>query len=144
MKKIFNIGIIGVGRFGKNYLRTFNGLDNVKVTWICATKENTKCDTFFDKTMDGLHLFWSSKNWCNPPHDENEAWVKMAYHEFLKHKETMMIIPANSLCTNYAEECIETHAEYHPINRKFCKFLYKGEEKGHSRNGYFVVIWRKR
>ncbi|MBU89928.1 hypothetical protein CMO94_00170 [Candidatus Woesearchaeota archaeon] len=36
-----NIGIIGLGRFGKNYLRTFNELDNALVTWVCATKEST-------------------------------------------------------------------------------------------------------
>jgi len=41
MEEPINIGIIGVGHFGKNYLRTFNELDNVLVTWACATKEST-------------------------------------------------------------------------------------------------------
>jgi UDP-2-acetamido-3-amino-2,3-dideoxy-glucuronate N-acetyltransferase len=41
MVKQINIGIIGIGRFGKNYLRTFDELENAKVTWICATKEST-------------------------------------------------------------------------------------------------------
>lgn len=35
------IGIIGVGRWGKNYLRTFNELENADVRWICATKQST-------------------------------------------------------------------------------------------------------
>lgn len=35
-----NIGIIGVGRWGINYLRTLKEL-NANVSWICATKENT-------------------------------------------------------------------------------------------------------
>jgi predicted dehydrogenase len=34
-----NIGIIGVGRWGMNYLRTFNELEDCTVKWICATKE---------------------------------------------------------------------------------------------------------
>lgn len=40
MNKPVNIGIIGVGRFGKNYFSTFNQLDNALVTWICATEES--------------------------------------------------------------------------------------------------------
>jgi len=41
MNKPLNIGIIGIGRFGINYLRTFNELQNAQVKWICATKEAT-------------------------------------------------------------------------------------------------------
>jgi len=82
--------------------------------------------------------------WCNPPHSKNEEFVRKAYNEWAKHNITiMMILPANALCTNYAENWIEPFAEYHPINRRFCKFLYHGEKKDSSRNGYFVVIWRK-
>ncbi len=41
MNKPLKIGIIGVGRWGINYLRTFNELNNATVKWICATKEST-------------------------------------------------------------------------------------------------------
>jgi len=41
MVEKLNIGIIGVGRFGKNYLRTFSELENANVSWICSTKEAT-------------------------------------------------------------------------------------------------------
>lgn len=44
MKDQIRIGIIGVGRWGINYLRTFNELENCSVRWICATKEATLKD----------------------------------------------------------------------------------------------------
>jgi len=75
---------------------------------------------------------------------KNEEFVKRAYDQWVEHNiDIMMILPANALCTNYAENWIEPFAEDHAINRKFCKFLYKGEKKDSSRNGYRVVIWRK-
>ena len=36
-----SIGVIGIGRFGINYLRTFNQLDNAHVSWICSRSKNT-------------------------------------------------------------------------------------------------------
>ncbi len=41
MKGHVNLGIIGVGRWGTNYLRTFNELKNCSVKWICSSKEST-------------------------------------------------------------------------------------------------------
>ncbi|MBW2977069.1 Gfo/Idh/MocA family oxidoreductase [Candidatus Woesearchaeota archaeon] len=40
MKKT-NIAIIGVGRWGRNYLRTFNELNNANILWVCDTEEST-------------------------------------------------------------------------------------------------------
>jgi len=105
--------------------------DALKVDWLFFDNESME-----DERVDV---------WCNPPHSKNEEFVKKAYNEWVEHDiNIMMILPANALCTNYAENWIDPYAEYHPINRKFCKFLYKGEKKDSSRNGYFVVIWRKR
>lgn len=114
---------------------------------ICANYSNTKCkELFFTESDNALEKEWCfSPIWCNPPHNDTGRFVVKAFGEWRKYNITiMMIIPANSMCTNYAEECIEGKAEYHPINRRWCKFLHNGEEKDHSRNGYFVVIWRKK
>jgi len=120
------------------YKHAFNPLLDV-----CATEKNKKCPSFFDIEKDGLFWEWYDKNWCNPPHSQTEKWVKKACAEFLENSnETMAIIPANSMCTSYAEACIEPHAEYHPIFER-PKFLQEGKEKDVSRNSYFVVIWRK-
>ena len=82
--------------------------------------------------------------WCNPPHSKTEKFVRKAVQQWAKHNiSIMMIIPANSICTKYAEQCIEPHAEYHPIFFR-PKFLRDGvASKDPSRNSYFVVIWRR-
>ena len=36
-----NFGIIGVGRFGRNYLRTLNEMNESSVKWICSSTEKT-------------------------------------------------------------------------------------------------------
>jgi UDP-2-acetamido-3-amino-2,3-dideoxy-glucuronate N-acetyltransferase len=36
-----NVGIIGVGRFGSNYLKTFNQLKGANVSWICSRSQDT-------------------------------------------------------------------------------------------------------
>ncbi len=109
---------------------------------VAANRTNTKCLAWSELAFD---IHWCRDVWCNPPHSKNEAFVRKAFNEWDKHNiNIMMILPANSLCTNYAEDYILPYAKYHPINRKYCNFLHKGESKDHSRNGYFVVIWRKR
>jgi|SRR3989338_1884269 len=36
-----NIGIIGIGRFGTNYFKTFNKLNDAEVSWICSRSSST-------------------------------------------------------------------------------------------------------
>lgn len=117
---------------------------------VCADYENKKCVEYFGKDhinsqhRDGLDYEWGEKNWMNCPHSDTENWVKKACKEFLeKSHETMGIIPANSMCTSYAEACIEPHAEYHPIFER-PRFKNRGVEKDNARNSYFVVLWRQR
>lgn len=117
---------------------------------ICANYENKKCISYFgsDNTMkeykDGLKNRWAKKNWCNPPHSETEKWVKKACQEFIEyHNETMMIIPANSTTTSYAECCIEPHAESYPIYER-PRFKQDGIQKDSARNGYYVILWRRK
>ena len=116
---------------------------------VCCNKQNKKCDYgIFDNALERDWIvpydFEVDIIWCNPPHSLNKEFVKRAYDQWVKHNITiMMILPANTLCTNYAENWISPFAEYHPINRGFCKFLHEGKALDHSRNGYFVIIWRK-
>jgi len=118
---------------------------------VCANKMNTKCVNWCGKNTthpydhtNGLMAEWYDKNWMNCPHSNTESWVNKACREFLdKHHETMAIIPANSMCTAYAEACIEPHAEYHPIFER-PKFKRDGEQKDPARNSYFVVLWRRK
>ena len=116
---------------------------------VCATKENKKCVLYCGVNGlydDGLQATrWEKKNWMNPPHSQTEKWVKKACEQFqLFNYETMAMIPANSMCTSYAEACIEPHAEWHMIFER-PRFNQDGKpSKDPSRNSYFVVIWRKK
>lgn len=38
---MIKVGIIGVGRWGINYFRTFDEIDNVEVKWICSKSQET-------------------------------------------------------------------------------------------------------
>ena len=119
---------------------------------VAAGQNNTKCKQW---ESDALNQEWhritydGNPNpycdvWCNPPHSKTEEFVRRATKQWVKHNlNILMIIPANSICTKYAEECIEPHAEYHPIFFR-PKFLKNGEEKDPSRNSYFYVVWRKK
>ena len=40
MNKPLKIGIIGLGRFGRCYFKTFNQLDSASVVWVCSAEEN--------------------------------------------------------------------------------------------------------
>ena len=107
---------------------------------VCATELNSKCNHYLE---DGLKEKWTKYNWCNPPHSMTKEFVIKAHEELSKGNYTLMIIPANSICTKYAEEYIEGYAEYHPIFGR-PQFLKDGKlSKFPSRNSYFVVIWRK-
>jgi len=115
---------------------------------VCATQENCKCLGYL---IDAFCGSWKPNPsvdtvWCNPPHSKTEEFVRKAQKEWrVSNINILMIIPANSMCTNYSEECIRpSEAEWHPINRKWCKFLHEGKTMDMSRNGYFVVIWRKK
>lgn len=48
----------------------------------CATKENAKCEYFFDKEFNGLIQDWIGNVFMNPPYGrEIRHWVKKAYEE---------------------------------------------------------------
>lgn len=63
----YRLGLIGCGRFGKNYISTINKMDDVEIRYLATTKsENAKLvnnpvkvvanytDIFFDKTINGV------------------------------------------------------------------------------------------
>lgn len=118
---------------------------------LCADETNSKCHYYKTKKDSALNALADSfihdlkpDIWVNPPHSITEDIVRICLKIWsLWNVNIMMIIPANSICTKYAEECIEPHAEYHPIFYR-PKFLRDGEEKDPARNSYFVVIWRKK
>ncbi len=124
---------------------------------VCANKDNSKCKFFL---VDALHKEWMKPHtypkrtdtrvkgvdvWCNPPHSLTEAFVKRAHQQNEKHNiNILMIVPANSICAKYFDEILQNpFTEYHRISGRITFYRNGKPSKFPSRNGYFVVIWRK-
>ena len=112
---------------------------------VCATHDNTKCRSWYDSDMNGLTSQWIQDVWCNPPHSKTGLFVKKAYEQWKKYNvNIMMIIPTNTMSSNFWHNYIEGFAEYHPIKGRI-RFLYNGRPaKDVARNAYVCVIWRKK
>ena len=46
--------------------------------------------------FDGLTISWKKSNYCNPPYNNQKAWVEKAYNESLKNKTCVMLLPART------------------------------------------------
>lgn len=77
---------------------------------VCCSRMNIPAQIyFFDGIIDGLIADWFNLNWCNPPYDQCDKWVKKAYEEQQKGHETIMLIPVRTE-TKYWHE----HILYNP------------------------------
>ena len=71
---------------------------------VCATRENAKCQNYFDKEKDGLLQPWPNTGddgaslavWCNPPYSDIENWVYKAYKQKLLGTTTVMLLPVRT------------------------------------------------
>lgn len=65
-----------------------------------ATKDNTKCAQYFDKTSNGLDQDWTSYGtvWVNPPYSRKDTklWVKKGYEEAQKGCTVVMLLPSRT------------------------------------------------
>ncbi len=106
----------------------------------CADETNHKCETYFDKAIDGLKQSWGGYCvFCNPPYGrEIGKWVRKAYEE--GHKENtvvVLLIPART-DTKYFHDYINHRAEirFVPGRLKF------GDSKNSAPFPSMVVIFR--
>ena len=111
---------------------------------VCATNENAMLDNFYTKEINALNQKWEKQNWCNPPNSKpnKELFMKKASEEFLNNgNETLMIVPADSLCTVYAEKYVlQNNFHFEPMTGRI-RFLYDGEEIDYSKKGYFSILF---
>jgi len=65
---------------------------------VCATSENAKCKTYFDKHVDGLKQEWSPfRCWMNPPYGKNiSLWMKKAYQESQQGALIVCLVPSRT------------------------------------------------
>lgn len=76
---------------------------------VCCSMGNIPAKKYYiEGLQDGLTLDWDLLNWCNPPYNECEKWVKKAYNEAEKHHTTVMLLPARTE-TKYWHDYILFH-----------------------------------
>ena len=64
---------------------------------VCATRNNRKCNFYYNKAMNGLTQDWSKSNWMNPPYGRNIIdWVEKAHEEAIKGNLTIALLPART------------------------------------------------
>lgn len=112
---------------------------------VCATKGMQKCSTFYSPAEDGLKQDWQLSSWVNPPHSNTKAWLEKADCEHKKWGiEITMLVPANAVCSKYAENILEKNdvSVFRHYGR--IRFHRNGKPSEHpSRNAYNVVVWKK-
>lgn len=65
---------------------------------VCATAENSKCELFFDASVDGLKQNWGSAVcWMNPPYGRAIGpWVRKAYESSVAGATVVCLVPART------------------------------------------------
>lgn len=114
---------------------------------VCCSNHNVPALEYYSyPEHDGLAEDWKDYNWCNPPFDQCSKWIKKAYNESLKGRNTVMLIPARTE-TKYWHEYIlypETKNVEVVWLRKGYRFLNadNGEEMGIFKNALAFVIFK--
>ena len=138
-----------------NLVKHFEEIYNLKFELdASATYENRKTFAYISKEENALFIEWLVNDigvdtWLNHPHSLNEEFLRRADAQHKKHNINIcMLIPANTMSTDYYKELIENETtrfvENHPVQPR-PKFLKNGRKvKMGSRNAYQVIIWRKK
>ena len=64
---------------------------------VCCSEKNIPAKKHYILgEYDGLTNDWEKLNWCNPPFNECQKWVKRAYDEQKYGNETIMLIPVRT------------------------------------------------
>lgn len=76
---------------------------------VCCSRKNVPAIHYFiNGETDGLKADWYKLNWCNPPFNECQKWIKKASEEQGKFNHTMMLIPVRTE-TKYWHDYILYH-----------------------------------
>jgi len=107
---------------------------------VCATHENSKCERYFTKDVNGLSVPWSGVCWMNPPYGrEIGKWVNKAVCDVMYgHGDTMVVclLPART-DTNWWHDNIPSASEVRFIRGRL-KF---GESKNCAPFPSCIVIF---
>ena len=119
----------------------------------CATKENSKCQRFYDEEHNGLIQDWEGEVvFCNPPYSKKgkqDLWVKKCYEESQKPKTVVVaLLPARTDTQRFHNYILGKATEIRYIKgRLFFELGGKPilDKKGRPTGAPFpsmVVIWK--
>ena len=82
----------------------------------CATKQSSKCKTFFTIEDDGLKQDWKGHVvFCNPPYSNNKEWIKKCYEESQKPNTKVVLLCPVRTDTKYFHNYCMKASELHFI-----------------------------
>lgn len=74
---------------------------------VCATDDNKKVASFFDKENDGLSKDWNGVCWMNPPFGTQGKWVKKAYESALGGATVVCLLPSRTNTNWWHDYCMK-------------------------------------
>ena len=99
---------------------------------------------YIEGITDGLKADWMFFNWCNPPFNQCQKWIKKAYDEQQKGNFTVMLLPVRTE-TKYWHDYIlfNPDVSVHGL-RKGYKFIDadSGEYLGIFKNALALVVFK--
>lgn len=112
---------------------------------VCCSNKNVPAEHYFMfPEHDGLKEDWAPFNWCNPPFNECEKWVKKAYAEQQKGNTTIMLIPVRSETKYYHDYILyNKDVDIHWLRKGF-KFLSAEtkQEMGIFKNALAYIVFK--
>lgn len=120
---------------------------------LAASHDNAVADDFYTEKDDALIQEWPTNggwNWCNPPYEDIEPWVKYASFQSLRGSQTAMLVPA-SVGSNWWRDWVDQDAYVLFLNGRL---TFEGHTSPYPKDlalllyskafmGYDVWNWRK-
>lgn len=112
---------------------------------VCCSNTNVPAVSYYMfPEHDGLKEDWAEFNWCNPPFNECEKWVKKAFNEQQKGRTTIMLIPVRSETKYYHDYILyNKDVDIHWLRKGF-KFINAEthEEMGVFKNALAYIVFK--
>ncbi len=110
---------------------------------VCCSKTNISAmGHYIDGIIDGLGANWLLYNWCNPPFNKCDKWVKKAFEEQQKGNKTAMLIPVRTETKYWHDYILYNPQVTIEWLRKGYKFLNKdNQEMGVFKNALAIVYF---
>lgn len=105
---------------------------------VCATADNSKCETYFSREQNGLNQPWRGSCWMNPPYgDVIGAWIAKAHEAGERGATVVCLVPART-DTNWWWD----HARYGEVRFLKGRLRFVGAESGAPFPSAVVIFGR--